>query len=99
MPCRASARALKAVAACGLHVSRFGVHPDGKLVIWVDEVEEPERDYLAEWQSKRARRDALKPPDDPPVLPSPRGDADPNYDANRSTKGNAAGRCRRRSLP
>ena len=65
-------RALKATAACGLHVSRFEVHPDGKLVVWVGEAKEPERNYLAEWQAKRARREAIRPPSEPPFLSKPR---------------------------
>jgi len=65
-------RALNAAAACGLRVSRFEIHPDGKLVVWINETEEPERNHLAEWQAERARRNALKQFSEPPALRKPK---------------------------
>ncbi len=64
-------RALRAAAACGFQVSRFEIHPDGKIVVHVGEVKEPERDYLAEWRADRARRAALAP-NTLPALPKPK---------------------------
>lgn len=61
--------ALKAAAVCGLQVSRFEIHPDGRIIVHVGEAKEPERDYLAEWKADRARRGALAP-STPSTLPS-----------------------------
>ncbi len=39
-------RALRAAAVCGLSVSRFEIHSDGRIIVHVGEAKELARDYL-----------------------------------------------------